>query len=249
MAANGYESNGKRRSALFAPLSFIIICAALVFALSVFFRVSSIEVTGNNIYTAEEVINASGIEEGDNLFFINRFTARVRILSKLPYVEEAAVNRSLPNKLIIEISESAAIAYVQAEDGLWTIDKGCKLLSKVEKGQAGSLIRVTGLTPIMPEEGALIAPGEAESPKVAFLSEILGQISALKMTGDVTEIDMSNISSPSFDYLGRFRVKLGGNENVDYKFQVLLSAVSQLLPGDSGTIDLSIDERAHLTHD
>ncbi len=247
--AKGYENNKKRRSALYAPLSFLVVCAALVFALSVFFRVSNIEVMGNSIYSSEEIIAASGIEEGDNLFFINRFTAISRIFSKLPYVEEAVINRSLPNKISIEVTESSAIAYVSAEDGLWTIDRGCKLLSKVDREQASSLISIVGLTPLAPEVGEIIAPGESESPKVDYLSEMLRQISALNIAGNIKEIDISNYSNPDFDYLGRFTVKFGKNENVDYKFQVLLSAVSQLQAGDSGTIDLSIDERAHLTPD
>ena len=51
------------------------------------------------------------------------------------------------------------------------------------------------------------------------------------------------------DYIGRFTVKLGANENVEYKFQCLLSAVEALSEGDRGTLDLSIDKRAHLTYD
>lgn len=243
------QKNKRRRSVLYAPLSFILICAALVFGMSVFFRVSSIEVSGNLIYSAEDVIEASGIEEGDNLFFLNRSAAVARIYAKLPYVELATVNPSLPNKITIELSESAAIACVEAEDGWWAIDRGCKLLSRVEAGETASLIRVTGLSPIAPAIGDVIAPGEAESPKVTYLAEILKRIVALGMAPDVTEIDISGVSNPSFDYLGRFRVKLGGSDDLDYKFQLLLSAVSKLEPGDSGTLDLSIDKRAHLTYD
>ncbi len=67
------------------------------------------------------------------------------------------------------------------------------------------------------------------------------------MTGDVTWIDVSAVSNPSFDYLGRFTVKLGSNENTEYKFGMLLSAVEQLAAGDRGTIDLSIDSKAHFS--
>lgn len=245
------QQNKKRRkrSALFAPISFLIICAALVFGMSVFFRVSGIEVEGNNLYTEEEIIEASGIEEGDNLFFINRFTAISRIFSKLPYVEKAVINRTLPNKLVIVVSESKAIACVLAEDGTWAIDRNCKLLSKAEGEDLRGLIRVRGLTPIAPEAGQIIAPGEAESPKVSYLSAILAQIEALNLRDRITYIDITGISNPSFDYLGRFTVKLGVNENVEYKFQCLLSAVDALSEGDRGTLDLSIDKRAHLTYD
>lgn len=239
----------RKRSALFAPLSFLIICAALVFGMSVFFRVSGIEVEGNALYTPEEIIEASGIEQGDNLFFINRFSAISRIFSKLPYVEKAVINRSLPNKLVIVVTESHAIACVTAEDGTWAIDRNCKLLSKAGGDDLRGLIRVEGLVPIAPEAGQIIAPGEAESPKVGYLSAILTQIDALDLRKNISYIDISGISNPSFDYLGRFTVKLGSNENIEYKFQCLLSAVDALSEGDRGTLDLSIDKRAHLTYD
>lgn len=244
-AGQGYRR--KKRSPLFAPLSFIIICAALVFGMSVFFRVSNIEVTGNSLYSSQEIIDASGIENGDNLFFINRFSAVSRIFTKLPYVSEATISRHLPNRIVISVTESQAAAYLTTDDGAWAVDSSGKVLSKVE--DTAGLIRVDGLTPIAPTVGQTIAAGGADAPKVTYLTEILGQMSSLGMTGDVTEIDMSNVGNPTFQYLGRFTVKLGADSDVDYKFQLLLSAVAKLEPGDSGTLDLSIDKRAHLTYD
>ncbi|MCD8001460.1 MAG: FtsQ-type POTRA domain-containing protein [Oscillospiraceae bacterium] len=239
----------KKRSILFAPVSFLLVCMALIFGLSVFFRVYNIEVTGNSYYTSEEIVEASGIEQGDNLFFINRSSVVARIYARLPYVERADIRRSLPNRLVIEVTESGAIAYVTAEDGDWAIDRSCKLLSRVDETERAALIRVDGLTPIAPEEGQTIAAGEAERAKVTYLSEILYQISTLGMQDDVTWIDISSVSNPSFDYLGRFTVKLGASEDVDYKFQCLLSASEKLADGDRGTLDLSIDKQVHLIYD
>ena len=59
------------------------------------------------------------------------------------------------------------------------------------------------------------------------------------MTADVGYIDMSNINSPSFSYKDRFVVKLGNFEETEYRFGKLLSAVSQMVEGDRGTIDVS----------
>jgi len=42
---------------------------------------------------------------------------------------------------------------------------------------------------------------------------------------------------------------MGAYENVPYKFQLLIAAVAGLQSGDCGTLDLSIDEAAHLTYD
>jgi cell division protein FtsQ len=240
----------KKRSVLYRSVSFVVICAAMIFGMSVFFRVTDIEVTGASQYTKEEIIAASGIEEGDNLFFINRFTAISKIFSKLPFIEEVTITRSLPNKLLFEVTESTAAAYLSTETGFWIIDRGCKVLGSVSAEETASKIRVDGITPeTPPATGQVIDPGEAERQKVDYLSAVLTAVLNQDMQGSVTYIDMSDVSNPSFDYLGRFTVKLGKNEDVDYKFELLLSAVSQLSEGDSGTIDLSIEKKAHFNPD
>ena len=240
----------KKRGALFAPISFLLIALALGLGISVFFRVNQITVTGNRQYSEEEIIEASGIQTGDNLFFINRGAAYSRIYTRLPYVENAVITRSLPNRLQIRITESSAMAVVAAEEsGQWIVDRTCKLLAPADGANLPGLIQVDGLTAIAPEVGQVVSPGEADTPKVSYLGVILREISELGLKDDITRIDLSNVANPSFDYLGRFTVKLGANENIDYKFQVLLSAVATLEEGDRGTLDLSVDKRAHLTYE
>ena len=239
----------KRRSALSVPLSFIVICAAIVFGMSVFFRVSKIEVSGATQYSEAEIIEASGIESGDNLFFLNRFTAISRLYSKLPYVEEAQINRVFPNKVIITVNESVKIAYVHAETELWAIDRKCKLLEKISHTEAYGLIEVAGLTPAAPGGGAILTVGEEEGIKVGYLADILDAIQSRDMQGDVRRIDMSNPANPSFEYLDRFIVKLGANDSTSYKFEALLGAIQKLSPNDAGTIDLSIKKEVHFSPD
>ena len=101
----------KKHSALFAPISFLLICAAVVFGLSVFFRVANIEVKGAERYTPEEIISASGLEPGDNLFFVNRSSAISRIYARLPYVETAEIELKLPNRLTIRGAMRRAAMY------------------------------------------------------------------------------------------------------------------------------------------
>ena len=228
-------SGGRGRS-LLQPLIFLLICAALVLGMSVFFRVAKIEVVGNSIYTAEEVVEASGIG-----------SAASRIFSKLPYVDKAKVTRALPNRVTITIQESSAMAYVQVDGGYWVLDQNCKLLKSVTESELTGLARVDGITPVEPKVGEVLNAGEADAPKVTYLAAILGQLLTRDMASKVTVIDLSDASNPGFTYDGRFTVRLGANENVEYKFGMLQSAVSQLTASDAGTIDLSIDKRAHFS--
>ena len=237
----------KNKNAVMLPLAFALVCAALIFVLGVFFQVRNIEVNGNRFYTDAEISEASGVAEGDNLFFINRFSSASRIFAKLAYVEGVSIDRKLPSSLIINVVESEAIACVETNNGKWAIDRSCKLLSKISAADAEQLVKIKGMYIENPVQGEIIPL--ADTNAIAYLSDMLKQISALDMRHDVAFIDMTNSSSPKFDYLNRFTVVMGSYEDVGHKFQLLLAAVSRLQSGDCGTLDLSIDSAAHLTYD
>ena len=237
----------KRKSALFTPLAFVLICAALIFGMSVFFRVTTIEVTGAVNYEASEIVKASGVEPGDNLVFIDRSGAASRIRSKLPYIESVAVRRVLPNTVNIEVVESRALAYLAVDGELWAIDRSCKALAKTTSAQVEGLIHVTGIEATKPSVGEIVSGKDAENSKLEYLSVILREIAARGMEGEIRGIDMTNLANPTFDYEGRFLVKLGKNKDVGYKLDRLLSVVEQLGEGETGTLDLSIDERVHFS--
>ena len=244
------EQRRKRRhSPFFMPAVFLLGTAVLVFAISVFFRVYQISVTGNSRYTAEEIVAASGIEQGDNLFFINRGKVGARITSRLPYVERAWIERSLPNRLLIHVSESNAVAVIQGPESLWVIDRSCKLLAEADLTASNELIHVSGLTVLEPEIGETLVTAESERPKVAYLSDILTEVAELGIQSSVSQIDMENVGNPTLRYMQRFLVKLGTDEELDYKFQLLLSAVARLAAGDRGTLDLGVDRSVHFTYD
>ena len=52
-------------------------------------------------------------------------------------------------------------------------------------------------------------------------------------------MDFSNPRRVTFTYGGRYTVVLGDSSNVEYKFGMLVSAMSQLLDGDVGIINVS----------
>ena len=80
-------------SSFSGPIVFFLVIVAMIFVMSVFFRVTDIQVEGNEQYTDEEIIKAGVIEKGDNLFFFDRIAATSRVFAKLPYIEEVSVER------------------------------------------------------------------------------------------------------------------------------------------------------------
>lgn len=239
----------KRRKSLFAPISILLVGVAIIFGMGVFFRVQEIEVVGSVSYTDDEIIEASGIDIGDNLFFINRFSASSRIFSKLPFVEEASIERSLPNKLIITVDESFAMAYVNWEGQNWMMTGNCKLLGSGTGEELRGLIHVRNITPVDPKAGEIMQVDAGDSLKLSYLQTLLHAMQLVDMTSDVEDLDMGNPANPTFRYLDRFTVKMGPNDNTDYKLRMLLSAVAQMESDITGAIDLSEGTAVHVSPD
>ncbi len=234
------KGNGKNaHSALYRPMTFFLIIVAIIFVMSVFFKVSKIEVQGNIKYSSEEIISASGIHTGDNLFFINRIGAGSRVVVKLPYIDSVKINRSLPNRVTIVVEESKAVACIDVGDELWSISQTGKFLSAIDKKDAGLIAHISGISVSSAAVGETVSVDETEQAKLDYLLEILYQIQARSLVDKVADIDISNVADPTFEYDGRFIVKLGARDNTEYKFGKLLSAVSQLTVDDAGTMELS----------
>ena len=79
-----------------------MICGAIVAALSLFFKADQIFVTGASRYSQQQVLQASGIRQGGNLFLLNKHQAAAAITDQLPYVESVRIRRQLPNALRID---------------------------------------------------------------------------------------------------------------------------------------------------
>ena len=236
-----------RRRAISGPLMFVVVVVAAIFVMSVFFRVEDIRVVGNSHYTAEEIIRAVDIEEGDNLFFFDRFAAVGRAFSKLPYIEAVTVERSLPNKVVITVEETTALAYLPLGEEKWTLDHNCKVLGKAAEGEEETLLQVVGMRPGTLMIGETMQTEDGSTETVEYLAEMLDQIEARGLADQVTRIDFSNPQSPEFDYGGKYTVVLGRHDQVEYKFGMFVTVLDMLKEGDVGVIDVSSGSKAHFS--
>ena len=178
MRHNRKRKRGRRRfGLLFKLLCGAALVAAATLGATVFFQVETIAVVGNSRYTAQEVIDASGVQIGDNLFQMNKNQISQQILQRLPYVGEVSPQRGLPSTLTIQVTEISAAAQVEvyqddsaqaepaAEDGSGDSGEGDGSQTEGEEAQTLAdqpwLISASGkLLEVAPEgSGALSVTG------------------------------------------------------------------------------------------
>jgi len=229
-------------AAVYTIIAVLLIAFITIFGVSVFFKVADIEVTGAVKYHSGDIIKASGIEKGDNLMLFDRGAAAARICSAMPYITEVKIARRLPDRIVIEITESEPMAEISSGGAVLLVDQNARLLEINPAALPEHVIAVTGITPVSPVAGKKIEVSGGEKTALAFLTDVLGAIRSKGVSDGITRLDVSNISNITFDYLGRFDVLLGSAENVNYKLDKLVGIVSALdseRAGQEGTLDLS----------
>lgn len=236
--------NRGRFGFLYKVLSLIIILVVVAAGCVVFFRVEDITVTGVSRYTAQEIIDASGVEKGDNLFLVGGSRTAQKIYSTLPYVDEVNIRHALPDGLVINVTERVPAAVIQGDEGWWIMDAKGKILEQVSGPEQAGVAEVTGLTALLPAVGTTLAVEDADSLKLESLMDLLSALEQRDILSEVSAIDLTSAAEISMVYDGRLTVKMRMSDDFMWQTRVLTESIAQgiIQPNETGVVDLTLDQ-------
>lgn len=239
----------------------IAVVLALMLGLSVFFKVEKIEVSGCEQYTAWQIQQASGIQEGEQLLTFSRARAAGKIIDALPYVKYARIGITLPDTVKIEIVETQVTYALQAEDeSWWLMDSTGKILE--QSSQDSVHTKIYGVALKDPEIGKQAVASEISEPQVdedgntvpvtvtgaqrlTAAVDIADFLERYGIIGQAASIDVTDIHSIELWYGTKFQVLLGDSSDLNTKIRDLKSIVDDYAvnrPYESGLLDLSDPE-------
>lgn len=225
-----------RRTILF--LSFLItILITLCLKLS-YFNVESIIVENNRNISGDLVSTLSGIESGNNIFYINVKKVRTNILSN-PYILNVVLKRKLPGTVILRVEERDAFYYFMKNKDFIILDSKGRVLEIRNSIDGMKLVKVDGLNPAEFLLGEVVAPDDMR--KISVLKQI-GELSQHNSSGfNFTALELGSMVNMSL-YLSEIRVKLGNGENLEEKLNKALNImVNNNLKNAKGYIDVSFE--------
>lgn len=225
------------------------VVVAVVLTMVIFFRVHDVQVSGNHFYAMQEVVDAAGISEGDNLLTLSRGEIAGNIIAKLPYVKSVRVNRKLPDTVVLHITEyDATFAVRDVSGAYYLITAAGKVTQQVEEREAKLHVLITqpqiqkaaiGETITLPA----VAGQETETQNLlSALLSLLQELEAAELTKSITSIELSSAYQLVVWYDDRFEVRLGTGDQLAYKLEYLKVAMAQQEDYASGVIDLTLNE-------
>ncbi len=209
-----------RNFLIYLSIILIVVVVGGILSLTVLFKTNNINVNGlGGVYKEDEIISASGLTFGDNIFTAPKSRAEDRIEKKFPYIERADISSSFPDSINIDITLVTPACVVEGLGGFYIVsDKGKVLEVSATDDEAG--------VPII--EGVEVQ-GRAAGEYIEYGSDVINQtmkeiFSAFKEY-DCKKITAINIKAEEdsfaikYVYDNRIVVFLGLPEHISYKIQ------------------------------
>ncbi|MBE6917030.1 MAG: FtsQ-type POTRA domain-containing protein [Ruminococcaceae bacterium] len=233
------------------------IVIAIVLAMSVFFKVEYIEVSGVNQYTPWDISEASGIREGDHLMSFGIAGAAAKIM-ELPYVKDVRIAIKLPNRVLIEVTEVEVTYAVKAQDDAWWLlsSKG-QIVEKAEEGEQEQHTKILGVHVLNPvagqsavaqetheqstmPDGTTVPPVVTSAQQLSVALDITEYLENNGIIGDAQSIDVNDLGDIQIWYGSQYQVKLGDTSQLSYKISFMKQAIEQRETYDSGVMEIKV---------
>ena len=236
---SGFRGYGRRRGrgktaaiVLGVILAIVLLIGILLFAT----QIKEIEVTGNQHYTEEQIIDLIFDEKWSKNSAYCYYENKFQEPKSIPFIEEYKVEFQSPSKVRVVVFEKSVVGYVSYMSSYMYFDKdGIIVESSVE--QLPGIPWITGM-----EFGHIVL----HQPLPVANQDIFDQILNLTQVLSVNGVRVDNINYNSFLEaeltIGDIIVELGNDDDLNGK----VSELSDILPeltGLSGTLYLdSYDE-------
>jgi len=225
----------RRRNTILALFTIIILIGVCLF--TPLFDITDVSVIGNKILSEEDIVKASGIKKGSNLFLLNIKKSEERINS-LGYVDSVDVKRKFLARIEIEITESVEAAYITFAGNYVGIDSDGKILSitKSSKMRPKKAV-VSGYALKNPRKGEKIE-GKNEA-KTQLVKNVLTALNENELLSVAKKIDLSDTSNISVTLNSDTKIVLGDKQQLDYKLKCVGTVLEELGEIRGGKINVS----------
>ena len=136
----------RRRRAMIAvtvTLS-VIVLSILALIVAAVLRIEVVEIDGNTVYTAEQIIEAGDIEAGNSLVFLSKEKLALKLQKKLPFIESVSIEKELPSTLKITVTETTEELCFFDSKTYYSASKSGKILNEYSSAPEDLCVIATG---------------------------------------------------------------------------------------------------------
>ena len=225
----------KRRFKLFLVLFLaILLMATAVLSVTVLFPIKSIMATGSKIYTAGQIIEACGIQIGDNLIMASQDDTLNSLKLRLSFVDSVEFERKFPNTLKIKVTDAKEYVCYKVGKQYFTVSESGWVLKSYTEKPNGIMLIISDK--VNCKVGSAI--GFSDESVSELCKDITAQLHKHNLSAEY--VDVNDKLAISAKINGRFVVNFGTSDNFESKIKHLVAMIKELGEKATGKIDLSM---------
>lgn len=221
----------------------LAIVAFIIFAIlsvTVLFNCEEIVVEGESKYSAEQIIEASGLKGDENLVKLSLLGVDKRILDELVSLDSAVVTKVFPNKIKITVTPAEPMANFYYAGKNYVISHVGRVM-EIERN-AADCMEVIGYQP-----GDNVVVGDyitaANPEQDETIKTISGTIDLVGIT-EITELDITDMLNVGLVYDDRVEINLGSMLQLEEKLTIVKELTEKYIADtEKVTLDVSNPER------
>lgn len=230
-----------KKNMLSVLLAVVVMCVGLVLVFSLFFKINTITISGDKVYSDKMVADKSGIEMGENLFKVNGEKLTEKLSKDLPYIKSVTVERKLPDTIIINVEAAKEVAAITTKKGFVLLDETGKVLDKNASILKENVAVVNNVKLKEYIEGEkVILTDEKKTETLIKLFEAIKNADMQLLT----EIDLKNVNDIKIKYDDRITFAVGSLTNIETKLARGVAALekeNEINAYSEGTLDLKTE--------
>lgn len=234
----------------------VAVVLALLFGLSLFFKVDTVLISGTVKYDPAQIQDAAGILDGENLLTLNKDRIAANIQNELHYINEVQVGKKLPGTVVIHVTELDVTYAIEAVDGSWWLmSPAGKIVNSCSAADAEDYTRVVGVqlngpvvgqaavayeAPQQPDENGQTNPMTVYAgEKLTMALSVIQNMEANGFIGSIAKVDVGDLGDIQLWYGTRFQMLLGDGNDLPKKLGALSQVIAQSEDHITGILDAS----------
>ena len=186
------------------------------------FPVKKVAASGSNLYSAQEIVSASGITEKTPIMTVSESKVYANLQKKLPYVESVKINRTLPDFVKITVTDAKEAFAFKSGKEYFVVSEKLNVLTSSKKSKKG-LIKVTANTDKL--KAGLPVSFKTKEEKDLF--NLLYSYT-LEKGIKVNEINVSNKARITLFVSKLYEVNLGSSADLKEKIDQLAVMIKEI---------------------
>ena len=228
-------------------IAFILVLLYPLFRLvSNVFVIKEIVVEGACPYSAEELLAAAGLTQGESLFGNDSDMLAETTLEKLPYLRSCKVDFALPDKVVFSVVAGNAVIYTEVAGEYYALSAALRVLER--KSEPSEFI-ADGIVYASLPPAALSVVGEyiklSGGADSSYITDFLDALTSSPLNGRVSRMFLEEKFDMVISVDAKFRVKLGSPESAALKLHAAARVIDECGFGleEKGVIDVSDPEK------